>query len=116
MWPFKPLTIEVNVNVNLTDVAGALGRIENRLAEIERKADDIMASEAEALQKLTNIETTLVKVSGESSALIQEIADLKILIQNQPVSQAIMDKIASIEGHANAIDALVPDPPTPPTE
>lgn len=117
-WLWGGTTINVNVpqnatiNLNVTVPAdGRLDAILESLDYLKGKVDQIMSAETDALAKLDAIETTLTKISAESSASVNEIAALKAEIAALPVSvpQSVMDKIDSLAAHAKAIDDLVPD-------
>ncbi len=81
------------------------------LDDIERKVDRIMASQAELTAQLNTLNDQMTKIGTETTALLAAIADLKVQVQNAPVSaelQAAFDKVAA---SAKAVDDLVPDQP-----
>ena len=82
------------------------------LSTILQRLESIMATQAEAAAQLATIAGTLDKVSGETTALLNEVQTLKDAAANAgnvtPELQAAIDAVAS---RAAAIDALVPDAP-----
>lgn len=89
----------------------------------------IMATQAEIVAQLNTISTALdaanneiTKVSGETSMLVKEVADLQAQIaaagsdatpELVAAAQAVADRVATVASGVAAIDALVPDAPAP---
>ena len=71
-------------------------------------------TDAEAVQKLTKTNETLVKVSNETDALLQEIEKLKEELANAggaggTITPELEAAVNAVDTRANAIDQLVPD-------
>ena len=62
-----------------------------------------------ALEALTAIDEKLTKIGGESARLVAEINTLQNQVANLEIPQEVLDSIARLQTHAEAIDALVPD-------
>lgn len=107
----------------LNDVLTRLTRIEQSLKHqhdmlhfLTEQGTQIMATQTEMAAALNKVNDQLVKVGGETTQLLKDIDDLKVLIANAPVTpelQAAFDKVAA---QAKVVDDLVPDaaPPAPP--
>lgn len=70
----------------------------------------LMITQAQAVQKLTDVNTQLQKISVESSknlALVQELKD--IIANGPPVSQELEDAINAVATQTQAVDDLTPD-------
>lgn len=76
---------------------------------IRRKADVIMANDAEQIAQLNAIKDQLVKVGGETSLLLLKIQELQDLLANQPVSDELKAAIAAVAAQAQVVDDAVPD-------
>lgn len=111
----------MHLHIHLPDAAIALfSQLHAELHSLNRKADHIMATQAQAAQQLTDLGTKLDKISGETTSLVEAVRDLTAQIATAgevtPELQAAMDAVGS---KADAIDALVDDiapNPTPTPE
>ena len=72
-------------------------------------------TQAQVAQKLTELNTQVQKIGTETTALKQNVQDLKDALANQanvtPELQAAVDALAA---QVQTVDDLVPDAPVPP--
>ena len=105
------MTIELHlhfhgpITVDLLPLTGVLNAI-NELKEI------IMTGQAEAAAQLNTVGDKLDKIATESQGLLDEIAALKVLVEQQGgVSADLQAAIDRVAGKADTIDGLVQDAP-----
>ena len=98
-------------------------RIFRELENINKKISTIMATEADIVVQLNQVNTNLkaanaeiAKVGNEQDTLIKQIADLQALIAAGTVGQALVDAAQAVADQAgivktglDTIDAKVPD-------
>jgi chromosome segregation ATPase len=118
----------MNIHIHVHDHRGHdLEKIVTQIALLTNKINQIMATQVEAAAalaaitaKLDTVSTEVDKVSTETTALLVEIQTLIDAAANQDVTpelQAAIDAVASradsLATKVAAVDALVPDAPTP---
>lgn len=91
------------------------------LKQINRKLDNIMATQAEAAAQLKTISTELVKVGTETQTLLDKVTALQDAAANADnVSPELQAAIEAVATQATKVDDLVPDvqatPQTPPVD
>lgn len=97
------------------------GMAQQQMRQIQTNFDNlkelIMATAQEANAKLDAMGASLDKISGETTGLVQEVADLKTAAQNagSNVPDDVMAKIDSLMSKAQSIDAQVDDVAPNPT-
>lgn len=92
------------------------------LYRIERKIDQIMASQAEVAADLRTANAQLRKLIADTAgvqpavdALLAKIVELEALVvAGAAVSQELIDAVAETKTLAQAVDDNVPELPTPP--
>lgn len=108
-------------------VVGLLTELLEKQAQLNRKADLIMNTQADAAKtlgdvatKLDAIATGVGKISGETTTLVQEVAALTAAAGNEPISDelqaaisAVSTRTDSVAAAVKAVDDLVPDAPAP---
>ena len=100
--------------------------LEALLSSALQKLDHIIMQETQALEALQQAtatldaaNTTLQKVSGETTQLLIEVATLRDLAAQEPTMspamaqaiQAVVDRSTAVQAAAAGVDALVPDQP-----
>jgi chromosome segregation ATPase len=82
------------------------------LQQIKQSQERIMTTQLELAQQLTAIGNQIAKVSAESSATLQKVADLEAALTNAsnvtPELQAAFD---AVKAQVQLVDDLVPDSP-----
>lgn len=103
------MKLHVHVHHHSDPTIGALCQ------SIHHQVGLIMTKVSELEGRLDAIQTTMSKISGETSALVQQVADLKAQLQDVDLPAGAEAKLAEIEATARRIDDAVPDA-TPPSE
>jgi len=77
-----------------------------------------MESQAELATRITAATAAIAKIGGETSALLDRVADLQAAIDAQGnVSPEVVDALAALEAQVRVVDDLVPDTePEPPAD
>lgn len=99
-------------------------RDQEALRRIERKVDQIMATQKEMADDLKLVHAQQVKTAGEIALLqeaqnvaITKIAELEALIAaGGTVTQELVDAVAAVKTQAQIVDDLIPDVVPPPVE
>jgi hypothetical protein len=86
-------------------------RMLRRIPKIERKVEDIMATQAETIAKLEVINNTLVKVRAEVAGAVAKVDELQAIIERGDVPQPIVDLVDGIAANLEQVDILIPDAP-----
>lgn len=73
-----------------------------------------MSKEDEALQQLQGINDSLTKIGGETTTLLQKVAELQTAAAAGNVPDSVMTKIGEVATQAKVVDDLVPDAVVPP--
>jgi hypothetical protein len=85
------------------------------LKHIEKKLDQIMATQAEIVAQLATVKSTLDKVATEETALMDKIAELQAIIAATPdATPELVAAVQAVADQAGVLDALVPDAPPAP--
>lgn len=86
------------------------------LCNLNRKADQIMATQAEEAEILRNVLDQQKKTATEVGTLLQKVSDLEAAIANAGgASPELIDAVAAVKAQAQVVDDLIPDAPvTPP--
>lgn len=86
----------------------------DRFTLLNSKLEKIMATQAELITQINNINQQLTKVGQETSTLLTKIDELKQVIAAGPVSPELQAAVDALAHQAQVIDDLVPDTvPTP---
>lgn len=108
-----PKDLNINVKITIQQDNNTLEDLCELINIINQKITRIMSNTDQALSDLQVISSTLTKVSGETTTLLQKITDLENATTSD-TPQSVLDAIAAVRAQAEAIDSLVPD--APPTE
>lgn len=80
-----------------------------------KEVKQIMATQQELVQQLTDLTANVTKIGAETTTLIQKVTDLEAALAGQanvtPELQAAFD---ALKAQVVAVDELVPDQPAPP--
>jgi len=104
---------DINIHITIKQDNKTLEDLCELANIINQKISKIMTNTDQALSDLQVISSTLTKVSGETTTLLQKITDLENAT-TPDTPQSVLDAIAAVRAQAEAIDQLVPD--APPTE
>ena len=92
------------ITVNLA-ASGIIEAI-NQLKEL------IIMNDAEATAALTAATNQIAKIGTETSALIQKVNDLTVLVNQQgSLSPELQAAVAAVQAQVQVVDDLVPDAP-----
>jgi len=94
----------------------ALEAINGHLRKIIMTQDEVVVQLNQVNTNLQAANAEITKVGGETDTLIQQIADLKVLITSGAVGQALVDAVQGVIDQAtvvktglDSIDSKVPD-------
>jgi chromosome segregation ATPase len=91
-------------------------QIDERLAQLNQKADKIMATQSDAAAQLTSINTELAKIATETQGLLDQVAALQAAASAAGnVTPELQSAIDAVAAQAKVVDDLVPDAPAAPT-
>lgn len=105
-------------------LAKALGKRNNEILErIEKKIDNIMATQAELTNDLKLVHAQQVKTAAEIADLQVGVTTLKdeikrleeVIATGVAPSQELVDAVAAVKAQAEIVDQLIPDLPVAPT-
>ena len=84
------------------------------LTSINRKADKIMATQAELAAQLNDLGVELGKIGTETQSLLDKIEELgKIIAAGGDVTPELQAAFDAVKAQAQAVDDKVPDVPAP---
>ncbi len=87
-----------------------LDRIETSLLLLHRKAERIMATQAELTEQVNAATAKLTKIGTETTTLLTKIEELTAIINaGPPVSAELTAAVAALTAQAAVVDDLVPD-------
>lgn len=111
------MRLEIHVHFHPDpSLASVLEKSVQALDSINHKAGQIMSKLSQLENRLATVDAALTKIGGETSTLVQEVADLRSQLQDVDLPAGAEEKLASIESRVKTIDDAVPDPEAPPTD
>lgn len=94
------------------------GATTEQLGAINTRLDTIMNTLVDATASITALTAQVTKIQGETSSLLQKIADLTAVIDAGGVGTTTPEfdaALSALQAQVAVVDALVPDEPPAPT-
>jgi hypothetical protein len=90
--------------------------VSEQLGAIAKQQDKLMSKTQEVIDALGKVDEKLVKIEAETKGAVAKIVELQASLEGLDIPQAVLDKVAQIQGHLDEIDGLIPDAPPAPVE